>query len=134
MKIKEMRALSIIQPGAAILMEEGCGIEERSWNTHLRGYIAIHASGSYKAERFKGKDIDPDEVDYGAVIGFAKLDEVEGEPGDYSLCFSDVIKLKQPVEVKGMMNLWKFTGKELNQCLSQLNQAQIKRLEASIEN
>lgn len=134
MKIKEMRALSIIQPGAEILMQEGCGIEERSWNTHTRGYIAIHASSSFKPERFKNKDINPDEVDYGAVIGFAKLDEVEGESGDYALCFCDVIKLKKPVEVKGMMNLWKLTGKELNQCLAQLSQTQMNRILKSDSN
>jgi hypothetical protein len=128
MKIKEMRALTIVQPNAAILMKDGEGVEERSWNTHTRGFIAIHASSSYKPERFEGKEIDPDELDYGAIVGFAKLEEVEGEPGDYVLCFGEVIKLKEPVEAKGMMNLWKISGKELNQCLSQLSQTQMKRL------
>lgn len=133
MKIKEMRALSIIQPGAISLIEEEGGIVERSWNTHTRGYIAIHASGTYKPANFKGTEFHPDEVDYGAIVAFAKLDEVEGEKGDYGLCLCDIIKLKEPVEAKGMMGLWRLQGKELQKCLSQLNQTQMKRLEANIE-
>lgn len=132
MKIKEMRALSIIQPEAISMIDQEAAVIERSWNTHTRGYIAIHASGSYKAEKFKGSEYDADELDYGAIIGFAKLDEVEGEKGDYSLCFCDTIKLKEPIEVKGMMGLWKLQGKELQKCLSQLNQTQIKRVEANL--
>ena len=133
MKIKEMRALTIVQPGAAMLMDEGAIAEPRTWNTHRRGYISIHASGSYKADRFANTDYDPDELDYGAVIGFAKIDEVEGEPGDYHLCLTGVMKLKEPVEVKGMMNLWRLEGRELQKCLSQLTPAQIKRIESTME-
>lgn len=133
MKIREMRALSIIQPGAITLIDGEGGIVERSWNTHMRGYVAIHASNTFSQANFKGTKFDPDEVDYGAIIGFARLDEVEGEKGDYGLCFCDVIPLKNPVETKGMMGLWKLAGKDLQKCLTQLNQTQMKRLEATIE-
>lgn len=133
MKIKEMRALSIIQPGAITLLDGDGGIVERSWNTHKRGYVAIHASSTFSQANFKGTKFDPDEVDYGAVIGFARLDEVEGEKGDYGLCFCDVIRLKEPVETKGMMGLWRLEGKTLQKCLAQLNQTQLKRIETSVE-
>lgn len=133
MKIKEMRALSIVQPGAETLIDGEGGLVERSWNTHMRGYVAIHASSTFKRANFKDSKFDPDELDYGAIIAFAKLDEVEGEKGDYALCFCDVIRLKEPVETKGMMGLWRLEGTALKKCLSQLNQTQIKRIEASIE-
>jgi hypothetical protein len=133
MKIKELRALSLIQPRAAMMMDEGGSVEERSWTTHLRGYIAIHASSTFKRSNFKDTSYEPDELDYGAIVGFARLDEVEGEKGDYGLCFCDVIKLKEPIEVKGMMNLWRLEGRELQKCLSQLNSRQLSRIEASIQ-
>lgn len=133
MKIKEMRALSLVQPRAAIMMEEGGSVEERSWSTNTRGYIAIHASSTFKRANFEESAFNPDEVDYGAIVGFARLEHVEGEKGNFELSFCDVIKLKEPVEIKGMMNLWKLHGKELNKCLNQLSQTHMRRIEASLQ-
>ena len=39
------KALSVIQPAAAAIVFAGKDIENRSWQTHYRGPIAIHASG-----------------------------------------------------------------------------------------
>lgn len=145
MKLKEIRALTITQPWAECILSQGKNVENRTWNTHQRGYIAIHASSSFSNERFDnceeqyGVSIDPDEVDYGAIVGFAKLVDVvtkedvtdETEQwfeGDYGFVFEDVIRLKNPVEVKGTLSFWKLKGKTLEACLAQLNQSQIKKL------
>lgn len=80
--IKEMRALSVTQPWAECIVSEGKNIENRSWNTKLRGYIAIHASSSFSRERFDscaenyGLDFNKDDVPYGVIVGFAKLVDV----------------------------------------------------------
>lgn len=145
MKVKEIRALSITQPWAECILSQGKNVENRTWNTHQRGFVAIHASSSFKTERFDQceKDfkvnINPDEVDYGAIVGFAKLVDVVTEDdltpetekwfeGDYGFVFEDVIRLKKPVEVKGTLNFWKLKGKTLEQCLTQLTQSQLKKL------
>lgn len=145
MKMKEIRALSITQPWAECILSEGKNVENRSWNTHMRGYIAIHASSSFDQKRFDacsenyGVKVDPDELDYGSIVGFAKLvDVVTAEDltkdtkkwfeGDYGFVFQDVIKLKRPVEVKGTLSFWKLKGKTLEACLSQLTSAQLKKL------
>ena len=148
MKIKEIRALSITQPWAECILSEGKNVENRSWITHQRGYVAIHASSSYDSKRFKDcskkykVNIHPDEVDYGAIVGFAKLvDVVTGEDltretkkwfeGEYGFVFEDIIKLKKPVEVKGTLNFWKLKGKILDACLRQLNETDLKKLASS---
>ena len=145
MKIKEIRALSITQPWAECILSEGKNVENRTWNTHLRGYIAIHASSSYDKRRFDscaksyGVKVNPDEVDYGSIVGFAKLVDVVTEEdltrdtkkwfeGDYGFVFEDIIKLKHPVEVKGTLSFWKLKGKTLEACLSQLSPTQVKKL------
>lgn len=40
------KALSIIQPWASAIAFAGKDIENRSWRTHYRGPLAIHASGT----------------------------------------------------------------------------------------
>ena len=145
MKLKEIRALSITQPWAECILSQGKNVENRTWNTHQRGFVAIHASSSFKAERFNQCEknfkvnVNPDEVDYGAIVGFAKLVDVVTQDdltpetkkwfeGDYGFVFEDVIRLKNPVEIKGTLNFWKLKGKTLEQCLAQLTQSQLKKL------
>lgn len=151
MKIREMRALTITQPWAECMLSQGKNVENRSWNTHQRGYIAIHASSSFRADSFKhcennfGVEINPDEVDYGTIIAFAKLVDVVKEEdltkdtkkwfeGEYGFVFDDVIRLKYPINVKGSLGFWKLRGKALDQCLTQLNATQIKKLSIVSDN
>lgn len=47
------KAISIIQPWASAIAFAGKDIENRSWRTHYRGPVAIHASGSYDPEIFE---------------------------------------------------------------------------------
>ena len=42
----EGKAISITQPSAAAIAFAGKNIENRSWRTHYRGPLAIHASGT----------------------------------------------------------------------------------------
>lgn len=142
---KELRALSVTQPWAECIISQGKNVENRSWNTNRRGYIAIHASSTCKKEKFQscendyGLEFDINEVDYGKIIGFAKIVDVITEEdvtsqtegwfeGEYGFVLADIIKLKEPVEVKGTLSFWKLKGKALEKCLTQLNQKQIKRL------
>lgn len=151
MKLREIRALSITQPWAECMLSEGKNVENRTWNTGRRGYIAIHASSSYDKKRFNslkenyGVEIDPSQVEFGVIVGFAKLIDVVTEDGlsrhtkkwfegDYGFVFEDVIKLKNPVPVRGTLNFWKLSGNSLTKCLSQLNSSQIKRIAGQANN
>jgi hypothetical protein len=145
MSLKEMRALSITQPWIECMLTEGKNVENRTWNTKLRGYIALHASGSFSHERFDrcmedyGVDLMAKELDYGAIVGFARLIDVVTEEdltadtegwfeGPYGFVFSDIIKLKAPVETKGTLSFWKLKGKALEKSFTQLSLEQQKKL------
>lgn len=47
-----MKALSIRQPWAILIVHGGKDIENRSWNTKFRGRFLIHASSSMTAKDF----------------------------------------------------------------------------------
>ena len=42
------KALSVAQPWASAIAYAGKDVENRSWRTHYRGPVAIHASGSLR--------------------------------------------------------------------------------------
>lgn len=45
------KGLSIVQPWASAIAFAGKNIENRSWRTHYRGPLAIHASGKLRREK-----------------------------------------------------------------------------------
>ncbi len=71
-----MKALSIKQPWAELILQRKKTIEIRTWNTEFRGYFLIHASGraehaALRIYRFNLKDLL-----LGALVGVAKLVDV----------------------------------------------------------
>lgn len=76
-----MKALSICQPWAWAIMEGHKHVENRTWCTHYRGRLLIHA-GQSRAWWDKGCDLlveagivppQRDEVVWGAIIGSVEL-------------------------------------------------------------
>lgn len=146
-EIREMRALSIRQPWAHSILHFGKNIENRPKITHYRGTIAIHASqGMYEDDfdyvrREMGCRRLPDssEIAAGAVVGFADIVDVVTQRtvtarmekwfvGKYGYVLSNVITLKNPIEVTGALGFWRLKGKKLEACLDQLSASQIARL------
>ena len=147
-KIKEMRAFSIAQPWAECIVSFGKNVENRTWNTKMRGFFAIHASASIDKDRFEdcfeeyGIRHDPADLDYGALVGFAELVEVikakdvsrktkKWFEGDYGFVLENVIRLKEPVQIKGSLGFWKLRGEVLNACIGQLSKKYLKKIESS---
>ena len=145
-KIKELRALSIAQPWAECIVSKGKNVENRSWNTKFRGYFAIHASQSKSADRFEycaselGLRFDQSKLAFGCIVGFAELVEVITEDevtrntkkwfgGEYGFVLKNIIRLKNPVLVKGSLSFWKLNGRALSAALKELSSAQIKKIE-----
>ncbi|MCB0392052.1 MAG: ASCH domain-containing protein [Bdellovibrionales bacterium] len=139
--ITEMRALSIIQPWAELIVSGKKNVENRSWDSKHRGFVAIHASKAKTLFRFEdckevyNINVDPDSVAYGCVIGFAEVVDVISEDqvtnktkkwftGDYGLVVKNMIKLSNPVPVKGALGYWKLKGQTLSKCLVQLSAKQ----------
>jgi hypothetical protein len=132
-----VKALSVAQPWAHCIISEGKNVENRNWNTKLRGFIAIHASAKYDIGRFRYCNEDHDinlrkeDVSFGAILGFAEIidviteNEVNKETkdwfiGEYGFVLRNIIKLNEPITAKGSLGFWKVDKKTLSKCIIQL--------------
>lgn len=123
-----MRALSIRQPWAALIVDGVKDIENRDWRgiPGYRGWIAIHASKTFDLEGVAaaqriinniGSDmevrLDPEAYQKGGIIGYAYLNDIVSY--DSSPWFTGPMgfKLRMPrrcefVPCKGNLGLWKL--------------------------
>ena len=118
-----MKALSIKQPYAELILQERKKIELRKWNTKFRGDFLIHASkvpDSKAMKRFKFKNLP-----CGCIVGKASLKEVKHYNtkkehqkdknlhlgsnywGDYGFILENIERLKK-IPCKGNLNFWEF--------------------------
>ena len=68
-----MKALSLKQPFAELIVSGKKAIELRTWNTKFRGKFFVHASGNTDFERCKIFGFNPDKMEKQAVVGNAEL-------------------------------------------------------------
>lgn len=144
-KSLDMRALSVIQPWAECIIFHGKNIENRSWSTTKRGYVAIHASAKIDAKRYElvasmyKLKLDPAESSFGAILGFAKIVDVVDKKmlnrktkkwfmGEFGFVLEDIIILKEPVPAKGSLGFWRISPAVLKKCLKQMSKANIKKI------
>lgn len=74
-----MKALSIKQPWVYAILHEGKDIENRSWNTAYRGWLALHASGRPNRYAIFPRGVrvtDLHTLDYSAICGVAGVLDV----------------------------------------------------------
>jgi len=71
-----MKALSIRQPWAELILQGRKTIEIRSWNTKYRGYFLIHSSKKLDMEAVELFGISPEKLLCGYILGYAKLSDV----------------------------------------------------------
>lgn len=129
-----MKVLSLREPFASLIAEEIKGIETRSWRTHYRGEVYIHAS----LGKVSKKDprilelismLDDKEMKYGYIIAKCKLvdciymdeaflrlmekNSIEKKCGGYSegryaWVLEDVEILPEPIPAKGQLGIWNY--------------------------
>ena len=124
-----MKALTIKQPWAALIVDGHKKYEFRSWKTKYRGKILIHAGMSLEKDmvsRFKDYNL---EYVMGAIIGEATLEDcilvdkdfneelrkldpiVYGRSNHtetYAWKLTNIIKYDKPIEIKGKLGLWNY--------------------------
>lgn len=126
-----MKALSLKQPWAELVVNGKKKIEIRKWNTKFRGEFLIHASLSPDSEAMKKFEFSENSLALGAIIGKAKLldvkhyknsEEFEKDSalhlatsnwGNTGFILENPLKFKVPIPAKGKLNFWEFEGKEL---------------------
>lgn len=71
-----MKALSIRQPWAELILQGRKTIELRTWTTAYRGPVVIHAGYFIEDTPCRQFDIDPTTVTRGALVGIVNLVEI----------------------------------------------------------
>jgi hypothetical protein len=71
-----MKALSIRQPWAELIMQSRKMLEIRTRNTKFRGDFLIHASKNIDQNLIMRFDLDPNQLKFGAIIGYTHLKKV----------------------------------------------------------
>ena len=124
-----MKALTIKEPWATLIIEGYKAYEFRSWKTNYRGKILIHAGMSLEkenAEKFKDYNLN---YSKGAIIGEAEITDcifvtkeineklkelnplVYGKSGHvekYAWKLENVKKYEEPIFVKGQLGFWNY--------------------------
>lgn len=119
----QVRAITIRQPWAWAIIFAGKDVENRSWYTHYRGPLLIHAGATYRPHAPLPRGIvapDRGDLDFSAVIGVVDLVDVVDRsrsrwfnPDGYGFVLRNPRALKRPVPCKGRLGLWTPTAGQL---------------------
>jgi hypothetical protein len=109
---ESLKVLTVRQPWASLIVAGIKDVENRSWATHRRGLLAIHAGKSIDrgapAELFEMVEDCP----LGALVGSVSLDDIQtdspsrwAQPGSFHWCVSGAQRI-EPVPMVGHLGLW----------------------------
>jgi len=120
-----MKALSIRQPWAELIIRGIKVVENRSWSTEHRGPMAIHAARTFDLNLNDPEErkeyeylrdeygIDKDALVYGALVGTVEVVEVTKQvkskwhvQGNWGWYLANPKRLEKPVQMRGMPGLF----------------------------
>jgi hypothetical protein len=120
-----MKALSFRQPWAELILQGRKTLDLRTYPTHYRGPLAIHASQTVEREACAQHGLDPGQLPTGGVVGMVALVDVipltkadyeerraehltgrSFREGMYGWVMSDPQRLPEPVPAQGRMSLF----------------------------
>lgn len=133
-----MKALSLKQPWAWLMVNGIKDIENRKWRTNYRGPLLIHASKTWDQEGYKfilntveyrQRPFIPakEDYDFGALIGMVNIvDCVDHHPskwffGPYGFVFENPEIWKDPIPYKGQLSLFEVPNRLLKDLNGPLN-------------
>ncbi len=120
-----MKALSIRQPWAELILQGRKTIELRTWRTNYRGRLALHAGQAIRKEACAAYGVDPARVVRGALVGTVELVEIVALDASawealrdqhlslrdfsgpmFGWCLKDPQRLPRPIPMPGRMGLF----------------------------
>ena len=120
-----MKAISIRQPWAELILQGRKTIELRTWSTNFRGALALHAAQRMKVENCEAYDLDPETLTRGALVGMVELIDVveldeawyetlrdqhlslrDWPGGLYGWQFARPTRLEEPIAMSGKQGLF----------------------------
>ncbi len=126
-----MKALSLKQPFAELVVSRRKTIELRKWKTKFRGELLIHASKVPDYNSMKKFGFEDNSLPLGCIVGKAELVDVkhytndanfmkdkklhcaDSSFGGYGFILKNIKRIK-PIPCKGALNFWEFNYKDEN--------------------
>ena len=124
-----MKAITIKQPWASLIVHGIKDIENRSWRTDFRGRVLIHSSAKGDIAKFgclqpnqrlrvlntpMGR-IGFNDLPFGSIIGSVEIvDCVQNHPsiwadkGIYNWVLANPVLFKKPIPAKGRLSFWEY--------------------------
>jgi hypothetical protein len=129
-KRPQLKAITIRQPWAWAIIFGGKDIENRTWLTHYRGPLAIHAGLGFRGDAVMPRGVRSpagEDLAFGAVIGVVDLEDVVeksrsrwfGDDG-YGFVLRNPRPLDKPVRCSGRLGLWAPTPQQARAILSRV--------------
>ena len=129
--MSEMKALSLKQPWAELVVSGKKTIELRKWKTNFRGEFLVHASKIPDFDAMKRLGFENNALPLGMLVGKAEVvgikdyskegkEEFEkdkdkhlatSEWGEAGFLLKNAIRLEKPITALGKLNFWEFDGK-----------------------
>lgn len=121
-----MKALSLKQPYASLVVTGAKKIELRNWKTNHRGEFLVHASKVPIKSDFSEFLLEKNLMPLGAIVGKASLYHVkkyssvfdwtsdikyhlagpEFQSSSYGFILTNPVKFKEPIPCEGALNFW----------------------------
>ncbi len=99
----KMRALSVRQPFAELILTGDKTIEYRSRRTHIRGEVFVYAcKAPADADCFAEAGFELKELSRGVLIGTVEIVDCTGEDGDFEWHLANPKRLRKPLAVEGI--------------------------------
>jgi hypothetical protein len=118
-----MKALTIRQPWAELIIRGDKDVENRTWRTNHTGLLVIHAGQGFDAHTPKVHG----PFDRGAIIGVVSVVRcIEGSkspwalPGNWHWLLTDPRRLTKPIPYSGKLGLWDVDPKTVKLIRSRL--------------
>jgi hypothetical protein len=107
-----VRAITIRQPWAELIVRGEKDVENRSWRTHHRGPLLIHAGMQAYRESFADHGVS-DDAERGAIIGVVEVVDCTQErssrwheEGQWGWYLTRAKRFRKPIRLKGRRGLF----------------------------
>jgi hypothetical protein len=119
-----IKALSVRQPWADLIIRGIKAVENRSWSTKYRGPLLIHTGQKFDdrcvIQQQAQFNIDPDALPYGAIVGIVDLDDIVTShhsqffTGPYGWVLTNPRRFHRPITLRGRMGLFDVPSHIIN--------------------
>jgi len=134
-----LKAITVYPQWAWAIMHGGKDVENRSWNTHQRGIVAVHASipkprKKYEEDRREINRKSPraqlpafEELSNNAIVGLVEITDCRKSAkskwyyhGNKAFMLARPTPLKTPITHSGGLSFWKVPSAKLKKIAAQL--------------